>query len=314
MILAGDIGGTSTRLGLFEVDPNRLNPVRTQIFRSCDYPSLGKIATTFLAAQSYGIDSACFGIAGPVRHGRVAGPNLAWKTDAESLARELELPTVILINDLEANAHGIPALEPADFITLQTGDPDATGNGAVISVGTGLGEAGLFWNGQGHVPFACEGGHADFAPRRPPLSPPTAASGICRCKPATAMTVPTAHTTTRMISATITNPMARMASGSAPAPRNSCKSRRMLSRRRIIPPRSMRHTGFCACGRRSRPAASPKSTPPSARWTKSPRATPPPPRSPPPPPRNSGLDDGGLAGLAIGHAAQLCGGLDDVRR
>ena len=165
MILAGDIGGTSTRLGLFEVEPNRLNPVRTQIFRSCDYPSLGKIATTFLAAQSYGIDSACFGIAGPVRHGRGAGPNLAWKTDAESLARELELPTVILINDLEANAHGIPALEPADFITLQTGDPDATGNGAVISVGTGLGEAGLFWNGQGHVPFACEGGHADFAPR-----------------------------------------------------------------------------------------------------------------------------------------------------
>lgn len=165
MILAGDIGGTSTRLGLFEVQPNRLNPVRTQIFRSRDYAGLAEIAALFLGEQRKEIDSACFGIAGPVRHGRVAGPNLAWETHDLTLARDLDIANVKLINDLEANAHGIAALDRDDLVTLQAGDPEALGNGAVISVGTGLGEAGLFWNGKTHLPFACEGGHADFAPR-----------------------------------------------------------------------------------------------------------------------------------------------------
>lgn len=165
MILAGDIGGTSTRLGLFEVQASRLMPVRTQIFRSRDYPGLGKIAMTFLGDQISEIKAACFGIAGPVRHGRVAGPNLAWETHDLMLARELGLIAVKLINDLEANAYGIGALEPEDFVTLQVGDTTAQGNGAVISVGTGLGEAGMFWDGKAHLPFACEGGHADFAPR-----------------------------------------------------------------------------------------------------------------------------------------------------
>lgn len=165
MILAGDIGGTSTRLGLFEFQACRLKPVRTQIFRSRDYPGLGKIAMTFLGNQVSEIKAACFGIAGPIRRGRVAGPNLAWEVHDLTLGRELGLVAAKLINDLEANAHGIAALEPEDFVTLQTGDATAQGNGAVISVGTGLGEAGLFWNGKAHLPFACEGGHADFAPR-----------------------------------------------------------------------------------------------------------------------------------------------------
>ena len=39
------------------------------------------------------------------------------------------------------------------------------GNQAVVAPGTGLGEAGLFWDGTRHHVFACEGGHTDFAPR-----------------------------------------------------------------------------------------------------------------------------------------------------
>ena len=80
-------------------------------------------------------------------------------------AAKLGLPAVKLINDLEANAWGIAELEPKDFVTLNEGAPDAEGNAAVISVGTGLGEAGLYWDGHSHHAFACEGGHADFAPR-----------------------------------------------------------------------------------------------------------------------------------------------------
>ena len=165
MILAGDIGGTSTRLGLFKGDVNRLEPVRMKTFRSRDYKGLGAIVTEFLAADSPKIPAACFGIAGPVRHGKVAGPNLAWEVHDQAVAQELNLANVTLINDLEANAYGITALKPEDLVTLQAGEPGAQGNCAVISVGTGLGEAGMYWNGKTHLPFACEGGHADFAPR-----------------------------------------------------------------------------------------------------------------------------------------------------
>lgn len=165
MILAGDIGGTSSRLAFFEIQSGRLCLVAERTYPSRKYPGLLEIAGAFAAEQEHKIDAACFGIAGPVRNGCVITPNLAWMVDSRSLARGLGLPAVTLINDLEANAHGIAALEPADFVTLNPGAPDAQGNAAVISVGTGLGEAGLYWDGRSHHPFACEGGHADFAPR-----------------------------------------------------------------------------------------------------------------------------------------------------
>jgi glucokinase len=165
MILAGDIGGTSTRLALFDVNAKRLQVVQSQTFSSRKFPGLADVVTAFVPAQSRRIDSACFGIAGPVQHGRVVTPNLPWVVDSKALAHDLGLPAVKLLNDLEANAHGIAALAPEDFVTLNAGASGAEGNAAVIAVGTGLGEAGMYWDGQTHHPFACEGGHADFAPR-----------------------------------------------------------------------------------------------------------------------------------------------------
>ena len=91
--------------------------------------------------------------------------NLPWFIEGASLARQLGLASFRLINDLEANAWGVPALEPADLVTLNAGDASKHGNAAVIAAGTGLGEAGLYWDGRHHRPFACEGGHVDFAPR-----------------------------------------------------------------------------------------------------------------------------------------------------
>lgn len=90
--------------------------------------------------------------------------NLAWSVDAASLASALRLPRVQLLNDLEANAWGLPLLGPDDFHVLNQGANEATGNAAVCSAGTGLGEAGMYWDGEHHHPFACEGGHTDFAP------------------------------------------------------------------------------------------------------------------------------------------------------
>ena len=100
-----------------------------------------------------------------MRDGRVDAMNLAWDVDGPPLAAGLGLDRVILINDLEANAWGLAALPGSDFAVLQPGRPAPTGNAAVISAGTGLGEAGLVWDGRHHRPVASEAGHADWAPQ-----------------------------------------------------------------------------------------------------------------------------------------------------
>jgi glucokinase len=165
MILAGDIGGTSTRLALLEPSGDRLRIAIEKVYASPAHAGLEEIVAKFISEHPATITSAAFGIAGPVRNGRVQTPNLAWLVDGALVARTLGLARVALINDLEANAWGIPALSDKDFVTLQTGAPGAIGNQAVIAAGTGLGQAGLYWDGERHRPFATEGGHCDFAPR-----------------------------------------------------------------------------------------------------------------------------------------------------
>ena len=165
MILAGDIGGTSTRLAFFEAHGPRVTPAAISVFRSRDFAGLNDAVRQFTATTTIPIQAACFGIAGPVVDGRSAPPNLPWIVDAAELAAQLELPSVGLLNDLEANAYAIGGLEPEDFVALDSGLPTRAGNAAIISAGTGLGEAGIYWDGTVLRPFASEGGHADFAPR-----------------------------------------------------------------------------------------------------------------------------------------------------
>jgi glucokinase len=163
MDLAGDIGGTHTRLALF--DPGTAEPVALELYSSPDHSGLEPMLREFLAAHPAKVERACFGVAGPVRNGHVQTTNLPWPVDAASLANLLGRDRVGLVNDLVANAYGIAELEPADIATLNEGDPSVGGNVAVISAGTGLGEAGLFWDGSRHHVFASEGGHSDFGPR-----------------------------------------------------------------------------------------------------------------------------------------------------
>jgi glucokinase len=165
VILAGDIGGTNARLACFNREGGRLLPVQEKDYPSRDYSGLDAIVRTFVAQHRVSVEQACFGIAGPVKDGRAVTPNLPWVVDAADLSRLLGLEEVALINDLEANTYGIAALEAEDFVVLSPGAPYPQGNIAVIAAGTGLGEAGGYWDGKLHHPVASEGGHADFAPR-----------------------------------------------------------------------------------------------------------------------------------------------------
>jgi glucokinase len=165
MILAGDVGGTNTRLAFFESQGGRPVPTVIEVFPSNEYAGLEEILPKFLARHADPVEAAAFGIAGPVRNGRCKTPNLPWVVDARTLAAALGLERVELVNDLEANAHGISVLIEKDFAVLNPADGDAAGNRVLISAGTGLGEAGLICGSGGYEPFASEGGHADFAPR-----------------------------------------------------------------------------------------------------------------------------------------------------
>ena len=165
MILAGDIGGTNARLAYFQLENGKLSVAAEGVFPSRAHRGLDEIVTKFVADQKVSPDLACFGVAGPVRNGRVETSNLPWTVEASRLATELQLPSTMLINDLEANAWGIPCLGEHDMVPLNQVKGTPVGNQAVISAGTGLGEAGLYWDGHVYDVFACEGGHCDFAPR-----------------------------------------------------------------------------------------------------------------------------------------------------
>jgi glucokinase len=163
MILVGDIGGTNTRIALFDTQGGELKLASERVYPSRAHNSLDEIVGLFLYEHAVGAASACFGIAGPVLDGKANASNLAWVVDAGQLSRETAIKDVCLINDLEAHAYGINDLDPDDLITLNPGKP-RTGNAALIAAGTGLGEAGIFWDGKQHRAFAGEGGHASFAP------------------------------------------------------------------------------------------------------------------------------------------------------
>jgi len=165
MILAGDIGGTNTRLALFEKTERGFLTVAEEKFSSSAFQDLSVIVRNFLGNKSNLVACACFGAAGPVQDKTAKITNLTWIADAESIAELLGHDRVGLINDLEANAYGLNELNENDFLILNQGELNPTANRAIISAGTGIGEAGIY-NKNGELrPFATESGHADFAPR-----------------------------------------------------------------------------------------------------------------------------------------------------
>jgi glucokinase len=165
-LLAGDIGGTKINLAIFDSDGGNLSVVAEDTLLSQGNSSFESLVLDFLAKKGESVTAATFGVAGPVNHGRVKLTNLSWVLDEKELERSLDIPFVVLMNDLEATSYSIPFLNREDLEVLNEGEPaeDAHGTVAVIAPGTGLGEGFLTWDGNRYTPNPSEGGHCDFAP------------------------------------------------------------------------------------------------------------------------------------------------------
>lgn len=164
MLIAGDIGGTKTRLALVSHEAGPRNFVAEEEFHSADYTGLQPILEAFLAKAGRSATSACFDVAGPVIGGRAHLTNLPWDLEETALCAALDLQRVTLLNDLAAIAHAVPHLRPEETIAVNVGKATERSPIAVLAPGTGLGEAFLIWGGQDYIICSSEGGHADFAP------------------------------------------------------------------------------------------------------------------------------------------------------
>lgn len=162
MILAGDVGGTHTRLGLYESGAEGRRQVRSATFPSRDYADLEDVLAAFLGDERPVIAAACLGIAGPVIDNHAKTANLPWTVDGRAVAHRFNIPRLELINDLVAMAEGVETLAPDDIVVLQEGTADPDGQGALVAAGTGLGIAVLARSEGRLVPLPSEGGHSDF--------------------------------------------------------------------------------------------------------------------------------------------------------
>jgi len=163
-LLAGDVGATKTILGIYAAEKGPYEPLAEATFPSGQYADLVELVDTFLIQANLDVDQAVFGVAGLVIGGQATVTNVPWNIDEAELKEKLRLKSAILLNDLEAAAHGVPLLKPDELHTLNQGEPTPHGTKAVIAPGTGLGEAFLFWDGSQYQAHASEGGHTDFAP------------------------------------------------------------------------------------------------------------------------------------------------------
>jgi len=167
MYLAGDIGGTKTRLALYSVKKGAYDPVEEKTYPSQVYPSLEEIVQIFLSDKPFNLMGASFGIAGPIIGSRARVTNLSWVVEETTLSETIGGAPVNLLNDLHAVASSIPYLNPKDLEVLIPGQPSAQGAKGVIAPGTGLGEGFLVWDGERYQSYPSEGGHASFGPETP---------------------------------------------------------------------------------------------------------------------------------------------------
>lgn len=168
LVVAADVGGTKTLIGLFDVAGARPRLVRKTRFSSRELRSFQQGLRAFLDEDRRApkIAGVAVGVAGPVAEGRSLEVNLPWAVDRRRIARVAGIPAVQVLNDVEATAWGVGVLTSRKLHSLTPGlRARSTGSAAMIAAGTGLGTAAMVWDGSRRVPAAAEGGHVGWAPR-----------------------------------------------------------------------------------------------------------------------------------------------------
>lgn len=164
IVLAADVGATKTNMALIRFEDKNFSILKENKYKTKDFTDAGQMIREFLDGNKPP-DLMSFGVAGPVQNGKVSITNLSWQIDSGEISKQNNNIPVYLVNDLEATAYGLAMLSKEDLHTLYEPKKKIEGNIALIAPGTGLGEAGLYWDGNFYHPFANEGGHCDFAPR-----------------------------------------------------------------------------------------------------------------------------------------------------
>src|SRR5688572_3814777 len=167
MLLAGDVGGTKTLLGLFEPAERRPMPIAVHSYPTNEFSTFTEILDAFArdVRQPFRVSASAVGVAGPVVANHARLTNITWDMTADEITARFGTPRVRLLNDLEAMANSVEVLTAEEVVALQEGVERPDGNAAVIAAGTGLGEAFLHRVGRRLLPVPSEGGHADFAAR-----------------------------------------------------------------------------------------------------------------------------------------------------
>lgn len=163
-ILAGDIGGTKTNLGIFVMGKRRPAMKAFKSYPSIEYSCLEEIINAFLSENRYRVKKACFGVAGPVNKGICKTTNIPWIVNASKIKKIFVMEDVRLINDLSAMAAAVPYLTGSEIHVINKAKPEKNGNISLIAPGTGLGQGLLIYSENGYIPVPSEGGHVDFAP------------------------------------------------------------------------------------------------------------------------------------------------------
>ena len=161
-ILTADVGGTKTRLALYEgASPEELQIVRDQRAPSAEETGLEPIVTRFLAGEA--VDAAGFGVPGPVVDGLCLTTNLPWIVQLDALRAICQTPRCVLRNDAEMAALGMPVVPETSKVWLQRGREQPEQPMTLVAVGSGYGRALLIGK---TLALSSEAGHASFAPRQ----------------------------------------------------------------------------------------------------------------------------------------------------
>jgi glucokinase len=175
-LLVGDIGGTNSRLALYEqqqgaVDEaslGRVPSVHAKNYLNEKFAAFEDIVKAFL--EEFGavgkVIACCMAVAGPIENNRVVMTNRDFVIDGSIISEAMGIPRVELINDFLANGYGCLCLNPEDKTTIQEGIPVEGATIALVGAGTGLGVGYLTQSPKGeYQAYPSEGGHCDFGPR-----------------------------------------------------------------------------------------------------------------------------------------------------